>query len=152
MCVKAALFGLFFDGLHDHMHLCAMTAGIQLRPGKFVSSLVYADDVVLLSWTTSGLQLFLDSIDRFCLCFSLVISPSMTEVVVFNGLGDASILAGWQSSPFTVLLQVQVPWPDLPRVWQHVVCTPADGPEHCGCLCPAAGTTQRAFVSCSSEA
>ena len=47
--LSPTLFGLFFDGLHDHLHSCASASGIQLRSGKWVSSLVYADDVVLLS-------------------------------------------------------------------------------------------------------
>lgn len=58
--LSPTLFGLFFDGLHDHLHSCASASGIQLRSGKWVSSLVYADDVVLLSWSASGLQLLLD--------------------------------------------------------------------------------------------
>ena len=49
--LRHTLFGLFFDGLHDHLHSCTSVAGIQLRSGKEVASLVYADDVVLLSWS-----------------------------------------------------------------------------------------------------
>ena len=90
--LSPTLFGLFFDGLHDHMHSCASTAGIQLRSGKWVSSLVYADDAVLLSWSASGLQLLLDGMNHFCLGLGLVISPTKTEVV-FNGLGTTST---WQ--------------------------------------------------------
>ena len=48
-----------------------------------MSSLVYADDVVLLSWSASGL----DSMNHFCLSLGLVISPTKTEVIVFNGPG-----------------------------------------------------------------
>ena len=84
------LFGLLFDGLHDHLHLCAPTSGIQLRSGKWVSSLVYADDVVLLSWSTSGLQLLLDSMNHFCVGLGLVIGTTTTEVAVFSGPGTAS--------------------------------------------------------------
>ena len=58
--------------------------------GKWVSSLVYTDDVVLLSWSASGLQLLLDSMNHFCLSSGLVISPTKTEVVVFNGPGTAN--------------------------------------------------------------
>ena len=60
------------------------------RSGKWVSSVVYADDVVLLSWSASGLQLLLDSMNRFCLGMGLIISPTKTEVDVFNGPGTAS--------------------------------------------------------------
>ena len=88
--LSPTLFGLFFDGLHEHMHSCAPAAGVQRRSGKWVSSLVYADDVVLLPWSASGLQLLLNSINHFCLGMGLVISPTKTEVVVFNGPGTAS--------------------------------------------------------------
>ena len=64
--LSPTLFGLSFDGLHDHLHSCAPASGTQLRSGKWVSSLVYADDVVLLSWSASGLQLLLDSLNHFC--------------------------------------------------------------------------------------
>ena len=56
-------------------------------------SMVYADDAVLLPWSASGLQLLLDGMDHFCLDLGLIISPTKTEVVVFNGLGTAST---WQ--------------------------------------------------------
>ena len=46
---------------------------------------MYADDVVLLSWTAAGLHDLLDSMHAFCLSLGLTISPSKTEVVVFNG-------------------------------------------------------------------
>ena len=88
--LSPTLFGLFFDGLHDFLHSSASAAGIQLRSGKCVSSLVYADDVIQLSWSASGLQLLLDSMNRFCLSLDLVISPTKTEVVVFNGPGTAN--------------------------------------------------------------
>ena len=88
--LSPTLFGLFFDGLNDHLHSSAPAAGIQLRSGKWVSSLVYADGVVLLSWAASGLQLLLDSMNHFCLAMGLVISPTKTEVVVFNGPATAS--------------------------------------------------------------
>ena len=103
---------MHLDGLHDHLHSSASMAGVQLRSGKWVSSLVYADDVVLLSWLASGLQLSLDSMNHFCLSLGLVIpcsscnlispafwapsfrkiviSPTKTEVVVFNGPGIAN--------------------------------------------------------------
>ena len=89
------LFGLFFDGLDNHLRFCARAAGFRLRSGKWVSSLVYADDVVLLSCSASKLQLCLNSMNLFFmgLGLGLVISFTKTEVVALNGLGIASI---WQ--------------------------------------------------------
>ena len=83
--LSPTLFGIFFDGLHGHLDRSLPHAGLQLGSGRWVSALVYADDVVLLSWTASGLQGLLDSMHAFCLGWGLTISPSKTEVVVFNG-------------------------------------------------------------------
>ena len=89
-----------FSLSHDHLTSCASAAGIQLRSGKWSSSLMYADDVVLLSWSASGLQLLLDSKNHYCSSMGLVISPTKTEVVVFNGPGTASTWrVGAQSLP-----------------------------------------------------
>ena len=62
-----------------------------LGSGRWLLSLVYADDVVLLSWSPAGLQLLLDSMNDFCVGLGLVISPTKTEVVVFNGPGTPSL-------------------------------------------------------------
>ncbi len=45
---------------------------------------MYADDVVLLSWTSHGLQHLIDGMHQFCLSMGLTISPTKTEVVVFH--------------------------------------------------------------------
>ena len=51
--LSPTLFGIFFDGLHDHLHRNLPHAGLQLGSGRWVCALVYADDV-LLSWTAAG--------------------------------------------------------------------------------------------------
>ena len=89
--LSPTLFGIFFDGLHDHLQSCAAMSGMQLGSGRWLSLLVYADDVVLLSWTPAVLQLLLDSMNDFCLGLGLVISPTKMEVVVFNGPGTPSL-------------------------------------------------------------
>ena len=91
--LSPTLFGIFFDRLHDHLQSCAPMAGMQLGSGRWLLSLVYTDDVVLLSWSPSGLQLLLDSMNGFCPGLGLVISPTETEVVIFNGPGTPS---SWQ--------------------------------------------------------
>ena len=73
----------------DFMTTCNLVLRRQLRSGRWVVSLVYADDVVLLSWLASELQLLLDSMHQFCLDLGLVISPNRIEANVFNGLGTA---------------------------------------------------------------
>ena len=46
------LLGIFFDGLHDSLLAWALAVGVQLTFGRWVSSLVCADDVVLLFQTS----------------------------------------------------------------------------------------------------
>ncbi len=82
--LSPTLFGIFFDGLHDFLLAWAPAVGMRLRSGRWVSSLVYADDVVLLSWTSHGLQHLIDGMHQFCLGMGLTISPTKTEVVVFH--------------------------------------------------------------------
>ena len=83
--LSPTLFGIFFDGLHDHLHRLAPRAGVQLNSGRWVPSLVYADDVALLSRSSPGLQALLDGMHDFCMGLGLTVSPTKTEVLVFNG-------------------------------------------------------------------
>ena len=46
--LSPTLFGMTFDGLHDHLQASAPSAGLQLISGQWVFSLVYANDVDLL--------------------------------------------------------------------------------------------------------
>ncbi len=82
--ISPTLFGVFFDGLHDFLLAWAPAVGVQLRSGRWVSSLVYADDVVLLSWTSHGLQHLIVGMHQVCLGMGLTISPTKIEVVVFH--------------------------------------------------------------------
>ena len=73
--LSPTLFGIFFDGLHDHLQAHAPSSGVQLRSGRWVSSLAYADDVALLSWTPHGLQQLIDGMQEFCDGMGLTIQP-----------------------------------------------------------------------------
>ena len=97
--LSPTLFGIFFDGLHDHLQQHAPTAGLQLGSGRWLSSLVYADDVVLLSWSSQGLQLLIDGMHAFCVSMGLTISPTKTEVVVFHGGAPSAWHVGGQPLP-----------------------------------------------------
>ena len=79
------LFGLFFDGLHEHLSGLAPAAGLLLRSGRQVPFLCYADDVVLLFDSLGGLQRLIDGMHDFCNSSGLVISVAETEVVGFHG-------------------------------------------------------------------
>ena len=128
--LSPTLFGIFFDGLHDHLHTAALAAGLQLRSGRSVSSLVYADDVALLSWSPQGLQQLIDGMQDFCQHMGLTISPTKTEVVVlqYGSVCCLSHVARWQH-PSSHLAVLQVSGPDLSRVWQYDACLEKASPE-----------------------
>ena len=65
----------------------ATGSGLVLNSGRCVPYLCYADDVVLLSDTSLGLQILIDSMHGFCVNVCLTISFAKTEIVVFNGAG-----------------------------------------------------------------
>ena len=67
--------------------------------GPWVSSLIYADDVILLSWASGGLQRLLNSMHEFCGRHGLTISASKTEVVVFNGSSADTWYLGEHAPP-----------------------------------------------------
>ena len=115
--LSPTLFGIFFDGLHDHLQSHAPTAGLQLRSGRWVSSLVNADDVALLSHTLQGLQQLIDAMLGFCTSMGLTISPTKTEVVVFHAppsdSSPSASMARWQQPVASVLFR-QISGLDFP--------------------------------------
>lgn len=45
-------------------------------------ALVYADDIILLSWTARGLQNLLDRLGTFCTNHKLTINAAKSEILV----------------------------------------------------------------------
>ena len=109
--LSPTLFGIFFDGLHGRLDGTAPQAGVQLGSGRWVSSLVYADDVVLLSWSSLGLQALLDGMHAFCQGLGLTISPSKTEV--------ASSTWAWSSMSRAACHQLLQSLLRMARAWRH---------------------------------
>ena len=89
--LSPTLFGLFFDGLHDHIRAALPTAGLQLDSGRRVPFLCYADDVVLMAESVVALQQLIDGMHDFYNCAGLTISVAKTEVVVFHGMGVSGV-------------------------------------------------------------
>ena len=78
------LFGLFTDGLHRHlMHECA-DVGPQLRCGRYVPDLGYANDFSLLATTPLGLQRSIDAVFELCRFIGMIVSTSKTKVMVVS--------------------------------------------------------------------
>ena len=60
-----------------------------------MSSLIYADGVVLLWWASDGLLHLSNSMRAICSYLGITSSSSKTEVVVFNGHGHGSSADNW---------------------------------------------------------
>ena len=90
--LSPTLFGIFFDGLHDHFLAACPVAGMPLGSGRRVPFLCYADDVVLLAESGPGLQQLIEGMHTFCCSAGLTISVAKSEVVVFHG---ASLAGAW---------------------------------------------------------
>ena len=75
------LFNLFVNDLHDNFD--ASCSPVSLG-AKHISSLSFADDLVLLSETTVGLQNSLEILQNYCHEWGLDINIDKTKVVVFN--------------------------------------------------------------------
>jgi len=77
------LFGLFLDGLEG---LLKEVPGADAPPlaGLVVPLLLYADDLVLISTTQSGLQRLMDRLERFCEDRRLTVNIEKTKTLVFG--------------------------------------------------------------------
>jgi hypothetical protein len=77
------LFGLFIDPLESHLRRIA----VQDQPvlsGQAVPCLMFADDVVLLALTVTGMQLLLQALECFCDREGLCVNLKKTKAVVFG--------------------------------------------------------------------
>ena len=79
------LFNLFINGLSDDLdnsHTNPLMVG-----DVTISSLMYADDIILLSETQEGLQKALDVLNCFCISWKLSINKQKSKIMVFNSNG-----------------------------------------------------------------
>ena len=78
------LFKIFINDLPKYFTNLGNTVEIN---NKKVDCLMYADDIVLLSTTASGLQSRLDQLHCFCNEWCLQVNTSKTKVMIFNNSG-----------------------------------------------------------------
>ena len=81
--LSPTLFGLYVDGLEKHLLETADIDAPTLM-GVMVPLLLYADDLILIPESASGLQKQLDASASFYLQRQLTVSLSKTKVVVFE--------------------------------------------------------------------
>lgn len=78
------LFGILLDGLHRHLVSSCPEVGVWLTRGQLIQLLGYADDFVLLSPNSSGLQQLLDAMHSFCAQIGMSINADKTKTMVFG--------------------------------------------------------------------
>jgi hypothetical protein len=77
------LFGLFLDGFEGLLKEVPGADAPSLA-GLVVPLLLYADDLVLISTTQSGLQRLMDRLERFCEDRRLTVNIEKTKTLVFG--------------------------------------------------------------------
>ena len=82
--LSPTLFSIYLNDLNDCFdHLCDP---IKIHNNS-ISSLLYADDIVLISNSAERLQRAMNKLGNFCQVWNLTVNISKTKVIVFNKSG-----------------------------------------------------------------
>ena len=81
--LSATLFGLFMDGLEQHL-MDTVGQDAPFLSGILIPLLLYADDLIIMSTTAAGLQRQLDALQQFCQQRQLGVNLAKTKVVTFG--------------------------------------------------------------------
>ena len=81
--LRATLFGLFVDGLEQHLTDALGHDAISLS-GVLISLLLYADNLTIFSTTPAGIQRQLNALQLFCKQRQLTFNLAKTKVVTFG--------------------------------------------------------------------
>ena len=76
------LFIIFINNLAFDLDKMNSSA-VELPNGSFISCLMYADDVILISKTPNGLQKLLDCVNMFCKTSKMMVNPIKTKCITF---------------------------------------------------------------------
>ena len=77
------LFNIFINNLTFDLDKMNSSA-VELPNGSFISCLMYADDVILISKTPNGLQKLLDCVNMFCKTLKMMVNPIKTKCITFT--------------------------------------------------------------------
>ena len=75
------LFNLYINGLNERFDITCEPVEQDNNP---LSCLMYADNVVLLSKSETGLQKAMDKLNGYCKTWDLKVNTDKTNVIVFN--------------------------------------------------------------------
>ena len=81
--LSATLFGLFVDGLEQHL-MDTVGHDAPSSQGFLIPVLLYADDLTIMSTTPAGLQRQLNALQLFCEQRQLSVNLAKTKVVTFG--------------------------------------------------------------------
>ena len=81
--LSAMLFGLFVDGLEQHL-MDTLGHDAPSLSGLLVPLLLYADDLTIMSTTPAGLQRHINALQLFCEQRQLTVNLTKTKVVTFG--------------------------------------------------------------------
>ena len=81
--LSATLFGLFVDGLEQHL-MDTIGHDAPALSGILIPLLLYANDLSIMSTTAAGLQRQLDAVQLFCHHRQLSVNLAKTKVVTFG--------------------------------------------------------------------
>ena len=81
------LFNFYIDDLTDALHAKSCITDPVLVGDTSLNILLYADDLVLISESRSGLQSCLDILSDYCLSWKLQVNTDKSKVLIFNSNG-----------------------------------------------------------------
>ena len=84
--LSATLFGLFVDGLEQHL-MDTLGHDAPSLSGALIPLLLYADDLTIMSTAPAGLQRQLNALQHFCEQRQLHVNLAKTKVVTFGSRG-----------------------------------------------------------------
>ena len=85
--LSPTLFNLFINGLINDLDNSSIDP-VSVGDVK-VTSLMYADDIILLSESQEGLQKSLDILNNFCSSWKLEVNKQKSKIIVFNSNGKS---------------------------------------------------------------
>ena len=78
--ISPSLFKLYIDDMCQYFHdISGVTIG-----NTSINHLNFADDLVLISETSTGLQTFVNDLERYCRRWHLSLDISKTKIMIFN--------------------------------------------------------------------
>ena len=82
-CIMSpTLFNIFINDLKDNLD--EVNTDSPLLNNTIVNSVLYADDLALISTTQAGLQTSLNALEQYCAQWKLAVNLSKTQVVIFS--------------------------------------------------------------------